>query len=178
MITEREIKQAKKNFDNYIKEGLLKKDSNETAKQMYIKNAENSLITAQKLKSLEDENYSPDLWIIVSSYYSMFYISNAVLLNLGYKVGDKIVHKITSDCLITLVRDKLKKELFSDYEEIEQEAMEIINARGNEIIYSFEQEREKRSKFQYQMSETIKKSKAKTSLERAKTFVFEMKKLL
>ncbi|MFW6233215.1 MAG: hypothetical protein ACOC3Z_00970, partial [Nanoarchaeota archaeon] len=77
MITEREIKQAKKNFDNYIKEGLLKKDSNETAKQMYIKNAENSLITAQKLKSLEDENYSPDLWIIVSSYYSMFYISNA-----------------------------------------------------------------------------------------------------
>ena len=41
-----------------------------------------------------------------------------------------------------------------------------------------EAEREKRSKFQYQMDKQAKRSKAHTSLERAKEFVFEMKKLL
>jgi len=37
---------------------------------------------------------------------------------------------------------------------------------------------EKRSVFQYETTEEIKKAKAKTSLERAKRFAFEMEKLL
>jgi uncharacterized protein (UPF0332 family) len=45
-------------------------------------------------------------------------------------------------------------------------------------VGSFDLEREKRSRFQYQMDEEIQKCKAQTSLERAKLFVFEMKKLL
>ena len=37
---------------------------------------------------------------------------------------------------------------------------------------------EKRSIFQYESTEQIKQAKAKTSLDRAKTFIFEMKKLI
>ena len=44
----------------------------------------------------------------MSSYYSMFYIANAVLIKKGYKTGDKIAHKVTADALITIIRSKLK----------------------------------------------------------------------
>lgn len=108
----------------------------------------------------------------------MYYIANAVLLQLGYKVGEKISHKITADSLIVFVRNKLKKELLEGYEESKEEALEIISSKVDTLIKSFDFERKKRSIFQYQMDERIKKSKASTSFERAKKFVFEMKKLL
>ena len=47
------------------------------------------------------------LWVIVISYYAMFYAANAVLLHLGYRTGEKIAHKVTSDALIVLVLEKL-----------------------------------------------------------------------
>jgi hypothetical protein len=47
----------------------------------------------------------------------MYYYTNAVLLKIGYKVGEKIVHKVTSDALIVYIRGKLKENLVEDYEE-------------------------------------------------------------
>ena len=145
---------------------------------MYIENSELSLETAKKLFSLENKSYKPYLWVIVSSYYAMYYIANAVLLNLGYKVGDKISHKVTSDALIVFVRNKLKKNLLEEYENTKEEALELISSKVDSLLQSLDYEREKRSKFQYQMDEQAKKAKAFTSLERAKQFVFDMKKLL
>src|SRR3989338_4996781 len=104
MIENRRIEEAEQNIRSYLAEGLLKKEFNQRAFEMYIKNADIALLTAVKLKDLEDENYKPYLWIIVTSYYSMFYIANAVLLKLGYRVGDKISHKVTADSLIVFVR--------------------------------------------------------------------------
>jgi len=178
MLNEKRINEAKSNVKQYLKEGLLKKQENETAKQMYLENCELSLLTAQKLLDMESGGYKPHLWIIVSSYYSMYYIANAVLLDLGYKVGEKISHKVTSDALIVFARDKLKKGFIEEYEDIKEDALELISLKTDSILQSFDFEREKRSKFQYQMDEQVKKSKALTSLERAKQFVFEMKKLL
>ena len=178
MLSEKRIKEAEANVRNYLKEGLLKRQTNETAKEMYIENSNLSLQTSQKLFSLEDLNYKPYLWIIVSSYYAMYYIANAVLLSLNYKVGDKISHKITEDSLIVFVRNKLKKEMIDEYESMKKDALEITSSKTDDLLQSFEFEREKRSKFQYQMDEQIKKTKALTSLERAKQFIFEMKKLL
>jgi len=48
----------------------------------------------------------------------------------------------------------------------------------DEVINSFSQEMGKRSLFQYETTEEIKKGKANTSVERAKEFIFEMEKLL
>ena len=178
MLDEKRIKEAESNIRKYLNEGLLKKQTNETAKQMYLENCNLSLETAQKLFSLETEMYKPYLWIIVSSYYSMYYVANAVLLSMNYKVGDKISHKITSDALIVFVRNKLKTEIIEEYENMKEDAMELISSKTDDILQSFDFERQKRSKFQYQMDEQAKKTKALTSLERAKQFVFEMKKLL
>ncbi len=56
--------------------------------------------------------------------------------------------------------------------------MQLMSQKADSLLQSLDYEREKRSKFQYQTDEQAKHSKAITSLERAKEFVFEMKKLL
>ena len=178
MFSDKRVKEAESNVRRYLAENLLKKQKNETAKEMYIENSDLSLETAQKLLSLETSIYKPYLWVIVSSYYAMYYIANAVLLSVGYKIGDKISHKVTSDALIVFTRDKIKKELIEGYEDIKEDALELISSKADFILQSLDFEREKRSKFQYQMDEQAKKSKALTSLDRAKQFVFELKKLL
>lgn len=47
-----------------------------------------------------------------------------------------------------------------------------------EIIAFYSMEMDKRSRFQYSMTETIQEQKANTSLKRAREFMLEMKKLL
>ncbi|MEK6941155.1 MAG: hypothetical protein AABW49_04630, partial [Nanoarchaeota archaeon] len=136
------------------------------------------LETAKKLLALETNDYHPYLWVIVASYYSMYYIANAVLLKLGYKVGDKVSHKVTADAIIVFARNKLKKNFLEEYENVQADALELISQRTDALLKSLDEEREKRSKFQYQMDEQAKRGKAITSLERAKEFVFEIKKLL
>ena len=175
MIDQKRVKEAKSNFDRYLREGLIKKEENESAFNTYFKNSDLSLKVAEKL--IRDD-LKPYLWVVVCSYYSMFYIANAILLNLGYKTRDKIVHKVTSDALITLVLNRLKKELIEEYEKIMKDALEIASSKAEEIVQGYNYEMDKRSKFQYEMSDEIKESKARTSLERAKEFVFEMKKLI
>ncbi len=178
MLDEKRIKEAEANVRQYLQDGLLKKKTNETAKAMYLENADLSLETARKLLSLESKEYMPYIWIIVTSYYSMYYVANAVLLKLGYKVGAKVSHKVTADAIIVFIRNKLKKNLLEEYEDAQKDALELTSQRADVLLKSLDEEREKRSKFQYQMDERVKRSKAITSLERAKEFVFEMKKLL
>jgi len=108
----------------------------------------------------------------------MFYMANAVLLKYGYKTQDKIAHKVTSDALIVLVLDKLKKERIEDYEAIQKDALEIAGAKAESVIELYSLELDKRSRFQYNMLEEIKESKAQTSLKRASEFIFELKKLM
>ena len=112
----------------------------------------------------------------MTSYYAMFYKANAILFKLGYKVGDKIPHKITSDALIVFVRNKLKKSILEEYEEAQNEALPGI--RADTLIDEFDKERIKRSIIQYETKAIEKHAKAITSLERAKEFLFEIKKLL
>ncbi len=175
MIDEKRKKEAQNNFSRYLEEGLLKKEKNNLALEKYLENAELSLKIASELIK---NPLKPYLWVIVTSYYSMFYMANAVLLSYGYKTQDKIAHKVTSDALIFLVLDKLKKELLEDYESIQRDALEIANTKAENLIESYSLELDKRSRFQYNMLEQTKEAKAQTSLKRSSEFVFELKKLL
>ena len=175
MLNKDRIKEAENNVKSYLEEGLLKKASmNKQVMDIFLRNAKESLRVAEEIH----EQKISDLWVIICSYYAMYYYANAVLLKLGYKVGEKIVHKVTADAMIVFVRGKLKETLLEEYEETRDEALELANVKADEIIESFDFERVKRSRFQYDMTETIKNSKALTSLERAKRFVFEIEKLL
>lgn len=176
MLDKKRTIEAENNVKRYLEEGLLKKtkDYNEDIFNTFKKNSEESLKVAEFLS----KNNLSWLWTIVCSYYSMFYISNAVIYKLGYKIGEKIAHKVTSDALIVYVRKKLKESLLKDFETAKEEALELAGIKADELIESFDFERIKRSRFQYEMTEPIKKIKAETSLNRAKKFIFEIEKIL
>ncbi|MFH1333473.1 MAG: hypothetical protein ABIH53_04530 [archaeon] len=173
MLDEKRIREAQTNVKTYLDEGLLKKvTTDQKVMAILIKNSEESINIA---KLLFDRKLLP-LWTIVCSYYSMYYIANAVLNSRGYKVGDKISHKITADALITYIKNKLEESLVEEYEQEKQQALAIT--KSEDIIESFDMERIKRGRLQYNTSEQVKYSKAATSLERAKKFIHEMRKLL
>lgn len=176
MLDEQRLTEAQQNVKKYLEERLIWKYNSFTPEilETYIRNYQDSLEVAQKLF---EQNLS-SLWIIVTSYYSMYYIANAVLYKIGYKVGSKISHKVTADALIVFVKNKLRKELLEEYEEAQEEALEIVGKKTEEILSHFDRELEKRSLFQYESTEEIKRAKAETSLKRAKEFIFEMKKML
>ncbi len=175
MLDTNRIKEAENNVRSYLEEGLLKKaTADRQVMDILLKNAKESLIVAEGVY----QNDLSELWIIVCSYYAMYYHANAVLLKLGYKVGEKIVHKVTSDALIVFARGKLRRSLIEEYEETKEEALNLAGIKADALIESFEFERNKRSLIQYHTIEIEKRSKAKTSLQRAKEFAKEMDKLL
>ncbi|MBV1729942.1 MAG: hypothetical protein KUA33_06880 [Methanobacterium sp.] len=88
-------------------------------------------------------------------------MANAILYKMGYKVGDRISHKVTSDALIVYIRNKLEQKYLEDFEEAKEEALDVTKLKANDLVESFEFERIKRSKFQYNMTEAVKTSKAK-----------------
>lgn len=173
MLDTNRIKEAESNVKSYLDDGLLKKAvSNKEVINILLTNAKESLRVAEEVKNISE------LWVIVCSYYSMYYYANAVLLKLGYKVGEKIVHKVTADAIIVYVRGKLKESLIEEYEETKAEALNLAGIKADALIESFDFERNKRSLIQYRTIEIEKQSKAKTSLQRAKEFSREMEKLL
>jgi uncharacterized protein (UPF0332 family) len=173
MLDEERIKEAERKVREYIESGSMKKHVfQEKILTILQNNAHDSMEIAEYLT----ENKKSDLWIIVTSYYSMFYIANAVLFKIGYKIGDQSPHKITADALIVFVRNKLKKRLLEEYEEAQNEALPQIKA--DTLLDEFDKERSKRGTIQYETTAIEKQAKAKTSILRAKTFLFEMEKLL
>jgi hypothetical protein len=175
MLDESRIKEAEGNVRSYLDEGLLKKAAmNVQVMNILLRNAKDSLRVAEEIS----RRGLSDLWVIVCSYYAMYYYANAVLLKLGYKVADRIVHKVTSDALVVYVRRKLRESLIEGYEQTREEALSLAGMKADSLIESFELERGKRGLIQYRTIEVEKRSKAETSLRRAKEFAKEMDKLL
>jgi uncharacterized protein (UPF0332 family) len=201
MIEKERLEEAKRNVKTYVEDGLLKTGDKNAARfvDFFMANAESSLRTASILQEISDDNSLKDklkvgsdfesyLWVIVSSYYSMFYAATAILSKQGIRATGQIVHKVTADALIHFFasNEKLAK-LLEQYEEAQtvglelvgrEELMKRMQKKADELIISYEGERKKRSKFQYDIGVQAKRGYAQTSLERARSFVFEIRKLL
>ena len=104
MLSDKRIKEAETNVRIYLNDYMLKKvkETNSIVLKTLINNSKESI----KLAEITFNGNHSNLWVIVISYYSMYYIANAVLYKYGYKVGDKISHKVTSDSLIVYIRKK------------------------------------------------------------------------
>ena len=63
MLDEKRIKVAESNVRQYLQDNLLKKQMNETARVMYLENADLSLETAKKILAMENNDYHPYLWV-------------------------------------------------------------------------------------------------------------------
>ncbi len=203
MIEGKDLLEAEQNLPHYLEDGLLTKNKSYAQfAPFYLKNAEMSfhlasflhkLSTNNEVKKKNDfpENYECLLWVVVASYYSMFYIANAALAKLGLKVSDKIPHKVTQDALLVyfLKNNRLAKSLLEDYKEAKMEVMGLMNVseeellkefqlKAKEIIATFDYQRRKRGEFQYEIKVETKEHVARLSLERAKRFIQEMKSAL
>mgnify|MGYP001563259938 CR=1 FL=1 len=170
-MDEKRVKIAENNFRNYLRDELIKKEIFQNiVYQTYLKNSAESLKVANELLN----NKTSYLWVVVSSYYSMFYISSAYLYKKGYKARQEIVHQVINEALIVLSKNDLEKHFLEEYEEEREKAL----AASENLLKNYEFEKVKRALFQYETTETIKEAKAKTSLERAKNFVAIMRQLL
>ncbi|MGA2522796.1 MAG: hypothetical protein ABSF65_01435 [Candidatus Bathyarchaeia archaeon] len=201
MIEKERIDEARRNVKIYIEDGLLKTGNKDAARfvEFFMANAESSLRTASILQEISDANnlketlkvsldFEAYLWVIVSSYYSMFYAATAILAKQGIRATGQIIHKVTADALIHFFGSNEKPaKLLEQYEEAQtvglelvgrEELMKKMQKKADELIISYEGERKKRSKFQYDIGVQAKKGYAQTSLQRARDFVFEIRKLL
>lgn len=170
-MNENRLAEAKANYSIYLSDGLLKKVSfDEAIFKKLEENAVESLVVAQELFT----NKTSFLWVVVSSYYSMFYIASAFLYKKGFKPQHRIVHKVVADTLLVLAKDVLEDYFFENYVEEKDRALSV----AEQLLDSFEYERAKRSSFQYEMTLELKEAKANTSLERAKEFVAKFRDLL
>lgn len=189
MNKENDGRKIESNIQTYLKDGLIKKGDFSHLTEFYNITAKKSLQTADALMQISEnnemkkklgllDNFETYLWVITTSYYSMFYIVNALFSKHGIKLGDKIVHKVASDAfyLYFIKNNKIAKELYNAYEEAKDQAMDLIrySEQAEKLFQDLEYERGKRHKFQYDTTENIKRSYAQTSLKRAKEFFNEI----
>lgn len=127
-------------------------------------------------------NFNGFLWVINSSYYSMFYMARALLESIGVKIKtDASIHFLVFNALVYYVYStgKLERHFIQDFENAQEESSQVLGReKAKEVISDYSDEKEKRSKFTYEIGESAMKSKAETSLNRAKRFNEEVRKIL
>lgn len=192
MLDEKRIDKIKTRVTDFLKKGTIKKENEKKFVNFFLNNAKNSLDSAKLLfivsiktdikKSLGFSNFNGFLWVINSSYYSMFYMARALLENEGIKIKtDLSIHAVVFDVLVYYfyLTGKLQKKLIEDFAEAKEEASEILGKeKAKELIEDYFYKKKKRAIFTYEMGAIAMQNKAQTSLERAKKFNEEIRKII
>ena len=201
MLNDKRIKNIEKKVPLMINEGYISKDEgNNRFVEFYL---ENSLISSNTAKLLNmissddntkkqfnfiDESFESYLWVINSSYYSMFYSAGALLAKIGIKIKSEIgVHRKTFEALVYyfLITNRIEKHYIEEFEEALQESQGLLGneeqamkKKVHEMIEDYDFEMGKRAKFTYNIGEKAKMNKAMTSLSRAANFYNECLKII
>ncbi|MDD3175222.1 MAG: hypothetical protein PHU51_01985 [Candidatus Nanoarchaeia archaeon] len=192
MINEKNIKESKERIIKLINNKEITTKNTPKYVDFFINNANNSVDTAKILYELSTNkdkqnelgltSFNGLLWVINSSYYSMFYMARALLENQGIKInGEMSIHLVTFDAIIYFfyLTKKLEKNLIEDLINAQEEASESLGKqKADEIIQDYLSEKIKRGRLTYEMGEIILESKAMTSLKRAQKFNLEIKKMI
>ena len=192
MPEDKKIEEAKKNAIKCINAGIIVKTKDSRYVDFFIKNSKDSLDSAKILfdTSVNEKaknvfgipNFNGFLWVINSSYYSMFYMARALLEGIGVKIkSEESIHFLVFNALVYYFYStgKLEKYFIEEFENAQEESSEILGkekARG--MISDYSSEKEKRAKFTYETGEIAMRNKAETSLNRAKKFNEEIRKIL
>lgn len=192
MIEDKRIEEAKSNAIKSINSGVIVKTKESSYVDFFIKNAKDSLDSAKILfeSSINEKTkvalgmpkFNGFLWVINSSYYSMFYMARALLESVGVKIKtDESIHFLVYNALIYYFYStgRLERHFIDDFENAQDEAVQILGKeKAREMISSYSNEKEKRAKFTYELGEIAMLGKAGTSLDRAKRFMEEARKIL
>ncbi len=197
MLENKELEIIKRNIEKFMKEEkiIVDKQNRGIFENFFLENSRKSFDSAKLLievsdkKELQDNlgypNFDGYLWVINSSYYSMFYMARALLEHSGIKIkadsSTQSIHQLTFQALVYFfyLNKRLEKKLIEDFEEASIEAGEILGKeKAKKLVEDYESEKEKRARFTYELGQIAIKSKAKTSLERARFFNQELRKIL
>ena len=192
MLNEKRLKEANNKVKIYLDEGIVQTKRKPEHVDFFIRNAEDSIDSAKALYELSTDaekqkclgftSFNGLLWVVNASYYSMFYMAKALLESDGIKVkADISVHAVTFDTLVSFfyLTGRLQKQLLDDFADAKEDAAELLGKqKADELIEDYFYEKNKRGTFTYDMGETLVRSKAKTSLDRALKFRREIQKII
>jgi len=192
MLDEKLINEIKGRVTAFIKEGVIRKEKEKKFVEFFLNNAKNSLEAAKLLFDVSTKNnlrnslgftdFNGFLWVINASYYSMFYMARALLESEGIKIKTELsIHAFTFDAVVYYfyLTSKLQKKLIEDFSDAREEASEILGKeKARELIEDYYHEKKKRATFTYEMGAIAMQNKANTSLERAKRFSEEIRKMI
>ena len=192
MIEDKKLKEAEARVKQYLKSGKIQTNCNKAFVEFFKKNSVDSLKVASALYTLstyEEKqkiigilNFNGFLWVVNSSYYSMFYMARALLENSGIQIkSEQSIHSITFDAVIYFfyITGKLKRNLIEKFTEANEEAAELLGQeKANQLISDYFNEKSKRGTFTYETGAIVMKNKAKTSLERANNFNKEINRII
>lgn len=201
MIKKEDIERAVRIFKEWDNKGRWDKPT-----ELFIMHTEkkslDSLNTAQALlnvisdaklkeRSLPGQDYDPSLWIINSSYYSMFFLAQVLLAYDNKKMPDgaQDTHKTTWFAILyyfIIKGSNLEGKKGIEWEDIkgsrlsnalillqesQEESEKLMQIeRAKQAVHDLKLEQEKRGKLTYRSTKEMELSHARTSLERAKNF--------
>lgn len=191
MLDDKKIKEIEKRVNTYLQERVIIKQKENKYENFFLDNSSKSLNSAQLLYEVSTKenlqevtgfrSFDGFLWVINASYYSIFYLARALLEREGITFKSEIsIHSLTFDAFVKYfyINGKLQKKFIELYLDSKQEASEILGQeKAKDIMVSYMQEKKKRGIFTYEMGKVAIKTKAKTSLDRAKNFNEEIRKI-
>lgn len=192
LVDDKKIKEIESRVKQYLNNNIIKTKQEKRYVSFFLKNSKDSLDSAKILfdlsvdKELLDKigrkDFNGFLWVINSSYYSMFYMARALMENEGIKISsDLSVHMVTFDVLVHFFyqNGKLQKKILEDFINAKEEADELLGKeKADTLIEGYFSEKNKRASFTYNTGSHAIKSKAETSLKRATLFNKEITKII
>ena len=197
MLDNNNLDAIKRNIENLIKEEKIAVDKKDKGRftNFFLENSRKSFDSAKLLTEISSKqelqeklgypNFDGYLWVINSSYYSMFYMTRALLDSAGIKIKTdnsiQSIHQLIFQALVYFfyLNKRLEKKLIEDYQQASEESGEILGKeKAKKLIEEYKSEKEKRGIFTYELGQIAMQNKAKTSLERARFFNQEIKKML
>jgi uncharacterized protein (UPF0332 family) len=126
--------------------------------------------TKESLELSKDDSFYD--WVIISSYYSMFHMAQALLATKKIKIRKIRVHEATLCAFAKefILSKELEDELFFIYKDAESKAEELFNALS--------EEKEKRGDFTYERLPKANQAPAEESIKNATQFLKEIETIL
>ena len=197
MLDNKEIEIIKKEIESLVKQDKIIIEKNKPGKftSFFLDNSRKSFDSAKVLMDistnlkLQEElgypNFDGNLWTINASYYSMFYMVRGLLESSGIKIksdsATQSIHQIVFQSLVYFfyMNKRLEKKLIEDFHEAILESGEILGKeKAKKLVEDYKSEKDKRGIFTYELGQIAMQNKAKTSLERAKLFNQEIRKMI
>ena len=144
MLDEKAIQQSSNIIKELIGEGKIVKPNLQT-RDFFLKQSEKTLLVAQKLLELQsEEQIDTNLWIINTSYYSMFFAATSLLAHYNKRIDiSQGIHKTTYHALVHYFikeDNKLKRQLAEEYANAVNDAEQTLQMgeeRIKELVNTF-----------------------------------------